>query len=258
MSRPLRLNDKETDDIVNLLRSNLKKILLHGQEKLNFSLPVPEDKARAKLVFSSAAWSKMHWLVQTFDAEIEWHGLIARTGKRSFFVKDILTFPHEISPVSVISDQKEYTDWLLNLPPEQANELFFHGHSHVNMPVSPSGVDTKYRSDIIGNIGIPRPGTDEDIFYAFIILNKRGDWSAQIFDVTNNIVYDTTDIEINVRCEDGTNLSDFITKTRTVVKKRQPEQKRCEYRGYPCYNDTARGIPRRDKAPKKEQEPKRK
>ena len=250
MSRPLRLNDKEIEDISALLQSNLKKITLNGLDKLNLSLPVPTNKTRAKLIFSSIAWTKMYWLVQEFKGEIEWHGLIVRTGKHAFFVKDILTFPHEVSSVSVISDQKEYTDWLESLPQEQRQELFFHGHSHVNMRVLPSSVDTKYRSDIIGNIGVPRPGTDEDIFYAFIILNKHGDWSAQLFDVTNNIVYDTEDIDIDVLCEDGTNLSDFLAKTKSIVKEKKPA---LQYFGNP--NSFA---PCKEKGQSKPQEVKRK
>ena len=44
MSRPLRLNDKEIEDISALLQSNLKKITLNGLDKLNLSLPVPTNK----------------------------------------------------------------------------------------------------------------------------------------------------------------------------------------------------------------------
>ncbi len=258
MSRPIRFNETETNNIVNLLRSNLKNGLFYGQDKLNLSLPIPEDKARAKLNFSAIAWSKMHWLVQEFKDEIEWHGLIVRTDKRSFYVKDILTFPHEISPSSVISDQKEYADWINGLPHQQQQELFFHGHSHVNYTVSPSPVDTKYRSDIIGNLGIPRPGTDEDIFYAFIILNKRSDWSAQIFDVTNNVVYDTKDIDLDILCEDGTKLSDFLTSTKSIVKEKRPTP--YDYRGniYPQFENATQSRPLHDKTTIKKREAKKK
>ena len=75
--------------------------------------------------------------------------------------------------------------WLMSQPDEVFNKLRFHGHSHVNMGVSPSGVDTKYQDDILKNL---------NDFYIFGIFNKREDNYLIIYDITNNIVYEDKDI----------------------------------------------------------------
>ena len=66
----------------------------------------------------------------------------------------------------------------------------FHGHSHVNMHVSPSSVDMEYRRNVVNNCS---PFFD-NYFYIFIIVNKKGDVSGQVYDMENNVLYETDDI----------------------------------------------------------------
>ena len=138
----------------------------------------------------------MYALVHKYGTEVEWHGLVERKGEAEFLIKDILIFPHEVSSATVVSDQRCYEEWLDSLDDETFNACRFHGHSHVNMAVSPSGVDMTYRKNILGNFATP--GAGDDYFYIFIITNKKGDISGEIYDLSNNALYATNEIEFSV------------------------------------------------------------
>ena len=134
--------------------------------KLKFDSPA--DDRKAKIIFTPIAWKKMYALVYAFSSEVQWHGTVKRLDKSTFLITDILVFPHEVTGTTVVSDQKEYEDWLDSLNDETFNSLRFHGHSHVDMGVTPSGVDMNYRRNLLNNFGMPNE--ESDLFYIFLIF----------------------------------------------------------------------------------------
>ena len=188
---------------------------------LKFKMDEIKDDRRAEVLFTPIAWVKMYALVMKYSSEVEWHGLVERTSDTSWLVKDILIFPHKVTGSTVVSDQREYEAWLNDLDDETFNALRFHGHSHVHMAVTPSSVDMGYRKNVLNNFGTPVEGTD--YFYIFLITNKRGELSCQVYDLNNNVLYtnDSThdEITIDVCYDDGdTYLSEFLAEARSVVK----------------------------------------
>lgn len=184
---------------------------------LNFKLKEVKDDRKAKLKFSKTAWMKIFALVHTYSTEVEWHGVVERVSADTFYIKDILIFPHKVTGATVISDQVEYEKWLDTLDNETFNALRFHGHSHVNMSVTPSSVDMTYRHNILNNFGTPSPTSD--FFYIFLIFNKKGDISGEIYDLQNNALYSksTTADEINIVVEDCDWLTEFLDEAKKVV-----------------------------------------
>lgn len=188
---------------------------------LRFKMDEVKDNRKAEVLFTPIAWAKMYSLVIKYSSEIEWHGIVERTGDASWLVKDILIFPHKVTGSTVVSDQAEYEAWLNELDDDTFNAMRFHGHSHVNMCVTPSSVDMGYRKNILNNFGTPVDGTD--YFYIFLITNKRGELSGQVYDLKNNVLYtnDSThnEITIDVCYDDGDSyLSEFLAEARRVVK----------------------------------------
>ena len=108
---------------------------------LNFKLKEITDNRKATIRFSERAWIKMFALIHTYSTEVEWHGVVERLEPSVFYIKDVLIFPHEVTGATVTSDQTAYEKWLDTLDNDTFNALRFHGHSHVNMGVTPSGVD---------------------------------------------------------------------------------------------------------------------
>lgn len=200
---------------------NLKKRKFQNDQAdgvtLNFKLKEVKDDRKATITFSAQAYMKIFALVHTYSTEVEWHGVVERTAADAFYIKDILIFPHKVTGATVISDQTEYEKWLDTLDNDTFNALRFHGHSHVNMGVTPSGVDMTYRHNILNNFGTP--SATSDLFYIFLIFNKRGDISGEIYDLQNNALYSksTTADEIKIVVEDCDWLTDFLDEAKKVV-----------------------------------------
>ena len=200
---------------------NLKKRKFQNDQAdgvtLNFKLKEVKDDRKATITLSAQAYMKIFALVHTYSTEVEWHGVVERTAADAFHIKDVLIFPHKVTSATVISDQTEYEKWLDTLDDNTFNALRFHGHSHVNMGVTPSGVDMTYRYNILNNFGTP--SETSDLFSIFLIFNKRGDISGEIYDLQNNALYSksTTADEIKIVIEDCDWLTDFLDEAKKVV-----------------------------------------
>ena len=156
-------------------------------------------------------------LVSEFSTEVQWHGLVRRLSECEFEIYDILVPPHTVTAATVTSDQEKYSNWINGLDDETFNALRFHGHSHVNMPVSPSVTDTDYRKDVITQL--PKPDDNNDTFYIFLIINKSHNWSAEIYDLTYNALYSTTakEIDMMVMLDDGDTVDNFVSEAKKVA-----------------------------------------
>ena len=203
---------------------SLKKRKFQSDKDKEFTFKIkmnePKNEQRASLLFTASAWAKMYALINSYTTEVEWHGIVDRVNKNTFRIKDILVFPHTVTGATVTSDQKEYEEWLDTLDDETFNKLRFHGHSHVNMGVTPSGTDMEYRKNVLNNFGTPNEKTD--YFYTFFIGNKNGATSAEIYDLQNNILYGTTDIDIKVDLGNDEYLDTFLENAKPLVKEHKP------------------------------------
>ena len=195
MAKRIYLSDEDIRAALEKATQELRNTKFHSED-VKVTLPAPKDSRKAKLVFTASAWVKMYALVHKYSTEVEWHGLVERIGEAEFLIKDILIFPHEVSGATVTSNQRCYEEWLDSLDDDTFTACRFHGHSHVNMGVTPSPVDNTYRKNILGNFATP--GEGDDYFYIFIITNKKGEISGEIYDLSNNALYATHEIEISV------------------------------------------------------------
>ena len=183
---PMRLTNKQIQEILTSMRQQLKGFK-NRQDTLRIDYKMPTYKQeKARLIFLPLAWEKMIALIDECDKEIAWHGLVTKTNN-TYTITDIIIFPQTVTGCTVTSDDTEYSLWLANQPDAVFNALRFHGHSHVNMGTSPSGVDTSYQEDILKNL--------QD-FYIFAIFNKKGDHWCAIYDLESNVAYDNSDIDL--------------------------------------------------------------
>ena len=181
--------------------------------KITFSKTIAQTDRKASLFFTDIAWTKMKSLVMDSDKEIAWHGVAKRgddPSKDEYIISDILVYPQEVTGATVNTDQAEYQDWLYSQPDEVFNNIRMQGHSHVNMSTSPSGVDTSLYERILEQL-------DADMFYIFIIWNKRDEKTIKIYDIAKNILFETSDIEL-VILDDGYSIHKFIEEAHALVK----------------------------------------
>ena len=157
-----------------------------------------EVDMKAKVHYTQKAWYKTIMLVETQGKEVGWHGVCRRdpNDDTRFVIEDIIVYPQAVTGATITPDPKEYNLWMEGLDDDTYNNMRFHGHSHVNMAVSPSGTDMTFRSDRLGQLG-------EDDYYIFQIFNKRGEISTEVYDYRNNILYESKDVDTVVDCGDG-------------------------------------------------------
>jgi hypothetical protein len=146
---------------------------------------------KATVVIEAEPYAQMLYLVGSTDKEIAWHGTVTKDPETATYtVSSVELFPQTVSGASVTTDQQEYQKWLLEeVPDEKFAALRFHGHSHVNMGVTPSGTDTNYEADLLENL-------PQDGFYIFLIMNKRTETYVEIYDKDIGTYYGNSDIEI--------------------------------------------------------------
>lgn len=209
-------NIKITDESLNEVRKAFEEALSTGKfsdGKITFTKTLGIVNRKATVFFTELAWLKMQTLIREFDKEVAWHGIAKRgedASKDEYYITDILVYPQEVTGATVSTDQEKYQMWLMNHDDEVFNNIRMQGHSHVNMGVTPSIVDTSLYDRILEQL-------DDDMFYIFMIWNKRKEKTIKIYDLAKNILFDTSDVTVEV-LDDGTGIEKFLKDAKDAVK----------------------------------------
>lgn len=160
-----------------------------------------------KVYITAEAYTKMRKLVDDTTTEIGWYGIVEEHEDiNSYLIKDIIVYPQTVTGATCEQDDDKMFDFEMSLTDEQVNHKRFHGHSHVNMGVTPSGVDENFYLDLLSQV------TD---YFIITIQNKRGDATIRFYDVRNNIVYEGLDIiVIN---DNGSKLDDWYDNAKDML-----------------------------------------
>lgn len=228
MKRKIKHSENDIQTIIAGFGSWLRTARGRGGD-LSFKVkatPVEGDKAN--LSFTGLAFAKMKLLVSMFDSEVAWHGTVRRVGDKSdFLVTDIMLYPQEVTGVTVNTDQEAYEKWLYSLSDEEFNSNRFQGHSHVNMGTTPSPTDIEHQNKILDTLR-------DDDFYIFVIWNKKGDHFIKIFDLLNNIVFDTEDVVLKLE-DDESGIHKLYDDAKTLVTEHKYTYGAYGYGGYGSY-----------------------
>lgn len=208
MARPIRVSEDTYEAVLRDVLESLKKSKsVDGVFKYAVDMKKLDGRT-TKLSFTPLAYMKMLELVHGYATEVGWQGTMERTDD-GFLVSDVFVYPQEVTGAQVLTDDGEYAEWLQSLPDETFNHLRFHGHSHVNFAVTPSSTDLRDREGILSQL-------NGDDFYAFLIINKRHEVSCAIFDMRENVLYDTQDVTLAV--EGAEDLFGFKKSTEKLVR----------------------------------------
>lgn len=206
---------KMTPEYLNQVLEEFKRELESGKfsdGKINFSKTFSTIDRKATVYFTELAWLKMKTLIREFSKEVAWHGIAKRgddESKDEYFIEDILVYPQEVTGATVSTDQEKYQTWLMGHDDEVFNNIRMQGHSHVNMGVTPSGVDTALYERILDQL-------DDDMFYIFMIWNKNDAKTVKIYDMKKNILFETSDVTVEV-LDDGTGIESFLKNAKDLV-----------------------------------------
>jgi hypothetical protein len=178
--------------------------------KLNYNINFKYDDCDAVVWLSPDAYKKTVALITEFKDEVGWHGTVSRLGDTEFIVEDVFVYPQDVTGSTVNTDQTAYTEWLYGLDDETFNKIRMQGHSHVNMGVSPSGVDDSHRQKILEQL-------EPDMFYIFMIWNKSLSVHTLIYDMARNVLYE--DKDITVKLFGGDEMDGFMADAKDKVRK---------------------------------------
>jgi len=172
------------------------------------------------IIYSPEAYAKVKALISHSAIEIGWHGLVNKIDDLTFLIYDILVYPQTCSAANITTDDEAYTKWLHSFPDHIFNKIRYQGHSHVNMGVSPSGVDEHFYKDLTKNL-------KKDDFYIFGIHNKRGDQHSIVFDRKRDLYFEgkSVKVDIGVGGEHSQkyaqkNMEQYVTYKQKEVKKK--------------------------------------
>lgn len=210
MATAIKLTDADIAAIRGDFEAALSK-LRASDGKISFTRTLNKVDKKAKIVFSEIAWYKMQAIIRENDKEVGWHGLVHRDiDSDEYYIYDIIIYPQIVTGVNIDPDQVEYQNWLVRQ--EHFEDIRMQGHSHVNMGTSPSSVDLNFYSEIISQL-------KDDMFYIFVIWNKRGEKTIKIYDFAKNVLFETADCTIEI-ANDGLGIQDIIAESKAMVKER--------------------------------------
>ena len=179
--------------------------------KLNFSKVAQE---KVVITYTQEAYLRMQSLVEFFDTEVAWYGLVERLDPTHYYVYDVKVCKQYVNGAKVDTEDEDTLEFFDSLTDDEANHLHFQAHSHVKMSTGASGVDLQNQHDVVKNLG--KTG-----FYIFQIWNKNNDINTYIYDLDNNVYYDRKDVLIDVE-----GVDDYIAEVADLVveKKAYPYQ----------------------------------
>lgn len=220
MKKTLINLDAQRDKIKEMLLEQLEATTFYDISKIDLKLdaskildeviPNIEDPT---IYITPTAYIKMRTLIEETDVEIAWHGVVHRQG-RIFIITDILVYPQKITSVTVESDDDLYPQWCMELEDDVLNNMRFQGHSHVNMGVTPSGVDEDYYTRLL---------TQVHDYYIIMVMNKSEKYTLRLYDVENNILY--SDLDLNIYLPDVHKDSlDWYEDNKEMLKKPDTKQ----------------------------------
>lgn len=208
--RPVRMTKKMVKDLTQEFHSKLLSMDNIVDTKFSFdkSFDVVEKDA-VEVNFTTEAYEEMSALINHFSSEVAWHGLVKRIDETHFQITKILVYPQKVTGVTVNTDYAKYQPWLYERSDEEFNAIRFQGHSHVNMAVSPSGVDLTNQWDLINNLS-------SDDFYIFMIWNKRFEYNVRVVDMAKNVIYNGADVKVTIGDFDSVS---FLKEADEMVEK---------------------------------------
>ena len=150
------------------------------------------ERFAPKISINLNAMNKMKEYVRQSDLEIGWLGTSRRVGN-IFYIDDVFLFKQEVHATTTEITTEGLNEFAIEMLCEKNgieiwNNMKMWGHSHVNMPTTPSGQDDKQIEVFAENA--------ED-FFIRIIANKSGDFRIDLYDFTTGVIYEKLPYEIN-------------------------------------------------------------
>lgn len=145
-----------------------------------------------KLIYTTKAYRTLLAMMSTTHAktkEFMFLGFVEQSGK-DYIVEDFFLVPQHMCSGAYCETNDRYETWINEAVPLDKRRLIrLHGHSHVNMPTSPSGTDDNQIKELCVNVSN---------YFIQLIINHNMANTVNIWDKTNNLIYSNIDQYIKI------------------------------------------------------------
>jgi len=123
---------------------------------------------------TAEAWRKIQYVVASCDKEVAWMGFVDELETGDFLITEVFVPKQHVTGATVDIDAEDLGTKAFEFSKDgkDPSMIRYHGHSHVNMGVSPSGTDQNHIKEYL----------DDCDWYIRSIHNKKGDMKMDIFD----------------------------------------------------------------------------
>lgn len=212
MSKIIRMTPEMIEEAKQRFETQMKSMNC-TDGKISYTETFKPTGDKATIWYTPDAYTKQIALIQEMDKEVAWHGVARRIEDAegfNYLISDIMVYPQEVTGATVDTDQAEYEKWMMNLDDDVYNNLRFQGHSHVRMSTGPSSVDLEHQFKIVQQL-------EDDMFYIFMIWNKEFKYTAKIYDMKYNTMFESGDISVGM-FGSQTSLTAFMNEAKSMVK----------------------------------------
>lgn len=233
MAQKILLTEELRNAMVEEFRKSLEKTRVTAPT-FTYTKALTGYKEPAHLIYSPIAWIKQRILVEKFQKEIAWYGLMERREAAipTYYVKDIVVYPQRTTFTTVDVDNEVYPEWYGNQPDEFYTEMRMQGHSHVDFATSPSPTDKDHWNELIAKV-------PADSFFVVVIANQKMEHYVNIYDFKSNTKYESSDVTLFV---DGISVPEILADANAKLTS-IPEPPKTSY-GYPQTTATGKATSR--------------
>lgn len=140
------------------------------------------------VVYSVKAWLTIQYLVAACPKEVGWMGTVKELPDNKYLIEEIFVPKQTVNGAETDISPDDMAELVFQLMQRgiDHNRLYYWGHSHVNMGVSPSTQDETQAMSYV------------ERFPVFIrgIYNKRGDSKVDVYDTNSMLVYQCVNTEV--------------------------------------------------------------
>jgi len=127
--------------------------------------------------YTSLAWNKIQYLVQTCEKEVGWLGTVQETDT-GYLIEDIYVPEQTVTGAETDIEAAAMVELAMIL--DDPDTLYYWGHSHVSMGVCPSAQDENQTAEYLNHLTIFIRG----------IYNKHGASKVDVFDTDQMVVHE--------------------------------------------------------------------
>lgn len=197
-------------DIATIQKKYQRKFGFNTRSTTAKTTPLTPKTVKApQVLYTPEAWASIWYLVQTAPKEIGWLGMVDTLDNGDYLITDIHVPKQTVTGTETDMDDDDVGELYSRLLMEgrDTSKMFYWGHSHVNMGVTPSGQDEEQVDEYLEDCPIFIRG----------IYNKQGSQKVDVYDRDADVCYECVESAMQIPDE-------LVETLDTVIKENVKER----------------------------------